>query len=226
MKLTAAQLSDNLPNAPIYLVSGSEILLVQETCEQIKQHHQRQGFSLSGLITIQSDTDWQALHHANDNLDLFSNNKLLQIKINAGKLSKTGAAAIQTFLHQADQSTHLLLIMDKLEPRSLSSTWFKTIDAQGIIIILWPLKPRELPSWIQQRLAALHLKTDDRGIQLLAEYTQGNLLATAQELEKLALLYGESCLSAEQIMHALTDNSHYSVFDLVDTWLKSSLQCP
>ena len=64
------------------------------------------------------------------------------------------------------------------------------------------------------------LKTTQEGLKLLAEYGEGNLLAIAQEIEKLRLLYGPGNLNIEQIATAIADNSRFNIFDLVDHALK------
>jgi DNA polymerase III subunit delta len=48
---------------------------------------------------------------------------------------------------------------------------------------------------------------------------EGNLLAAAQEIEKLYVLYGSSKLSTQQIIDVVADNSRYDVFQLVESAL-------
>jgi DNA polymerase-3 subunit delta len=48
---------------------------------------------------------------------------------------------------------------------------------------------------------------------------EGNLLAAAQEVEKLRLLYGEATVDAEMVEQGVADSARYDIFELVDTAL-------
>jgi DNA polymerase-3 subunit delta len=48
---------------------------------------------------------------------------------------------------------------------------------------------------------------------------EGNLLAAAQEVEKLHILYGSGQLTDQQIVKAVADSARYDVFDLADALL-------
>ena len=54
---------------------------------------------------------------------------------------------------------------------------------------------------------------------MLAERVEGNLLAAAQEVEKLLLLYGEGAIGVEQVEEGVADSARYDIFQLVDTAL-------
>jgi DNA polymerase-3 subunit delta len=48
---------------------------------------------------------------------------------------------------------------------------------------------------------------------------EGNLLAAAQEIEKLRLLHGQQQITAEMIAETVSDNARYDAFRLVDVAL-------
>jgi DNA polymerase-3 subunit delta len=77
--------------------------------------------------------------------------------------------------------------------------------------------------WIQQRLQHRGLSTSTEGVQILASRIEGNLLAAAQEIEKLFVLYGAGVLSTQQIVDAVADSSRYDVFKLVETILSDNV---
>lgn len=54
---------------------------------------------------------------------------------------------------------------------------------------------------------------------MLAQWHEGNLLALAQSLDKLALLYPDGLLTLIRIEEALNRNNHFTPFQLVDTLL-------
>jgi DNA polymerase-3 subunit delta len=72
---------------------------------------------------------------------------------------------------------------------------------------------------MQQR--GLHAEVE--GLRLLASRVEGNLLAAAQEIEKLYVLYGTGNLSNQQIFEVVADSSRYDVFKLMDSVLSASI---
>ncbi len=56
-------------------------------------------------------------------------------------------------------------------------------------------------------------------VTLLAERVEGNLLAAAQEIEKLALLADDRELTAQAVLAAVGDSARYSIYDFVDAAL-------
>jgi DNA polymerase-3 subunit delta len=63
------------------------------------------------------------------------------------------------------------------------------------------------------------LEPSPEAARLLAERVEGNLLAAAQEVEKLVMLYGTGPVDLETVREAVSDSSRYDVFELVDAAL-------
>ena len=73
--------------------------------------------------------------------------------------------------------------------------------------------------WLQQRMQRRGLHAEQEGIRLLASRIEGNLLAAAQEIEKLYVLYGSGQLNNQQIFDVVADSSRFDVFKLMDSVL-------
>ena len=69
-------------------------------------------------------------------------------------------------------------------------------------------------------MRARGLRPSAAAVALLAERVEGNLLACAQEIEKLVLLHGTGAVDAEAVSAAVSDSARYSVYDLVDRALE------
>jgi DNA polymerase-3 subunit delta len=89
---------------------------------------------------------------------------------------------------------------------------------------VWPLDGQDLLRWLQQRLQKRGLQTDIDGVKILASRIEGNLLAAAQEIEKLYVLYGSGTVSAQQIAEVVADSSRYDVFKLMDSVLAAKVK--
>jgi DNA polymerase-3 subunit delta len=93
------------------------------------------------------------------------------------------------------------------------------VDAAGIMVRVWPLDHRALPRWIERRMGAKGLLPDRETVDMIAHRVEGNLLAAAQEIDKLVLLNGPGALDPAHAAAAVADSARYDVFTLVDSVL-------
>lgn len=218
MKINAQQLKAHLQQAlaRVYLIAGDDPLLVQEARDQIVEQAEKEGFSERHSFHATSDYDWDCFLAEIKQQSLFSTKSLIELRINTGKPGKTGAAAIEKFLAELPRDKTLLIITPKLDAIQQKTKWVKGIEEKGVFITVWPMEASQLPRWIQARMQKESLKTSPEGIRVLVDQTQGNLLACAQEITKLGLLYPEKTLSAEEISEAISDQARFDLFSLVD----------
>ena len=219
MQVKADQLQAKLKNlGAIYLVSGDEPLLKQEACDQIRAAARSQGFTERDVFHITPQHNWDDFFNSANNLSLFSEKKILELRFNQ-KPNKQAQTALQTYCQQTNPDNILLIATPKLDAATKKTRWYKAVDGVGACIAVWPLDNRQLPYWIKQRFSNKGLTADQETIALIASRTEGNLLATQQEIEKLHLLYGKGNITSDQVLQATSDNSHYDVFGLVDACL-------
>jgi DNA polymerase-3 subunit delta len=113
----------------------------------------------------------------------------------------------------------LLVVLGKLETRQRGAAWLEALDRAGVSIATRPVSPASLPGWITTRARRSSLELSEDAARLLAERTEGNLLACHQEIEKLALLYPGERVGLTQVLASSGDSARYDVFTLVDTAL-------
>ena len=204
--------------APCYLIAGDETLLVQEAADAIRAAARAAGCHERERIAIDHKEDWQQLLHSSGSLSLFADRKLIEVHLPSGKPGTDGSKAIQEYLDSENDDV-LLLISGKIDKQSQQAKWFKALDQRGAVLLIWPVKFHELPGWIDQRLKAVGMRADKEALQMLAERVEGNLLAAAQEVEKLKLLTGDEMITADTVRSAVLDNARFDPFELVDTAL-------
>lgn len=204
------------PLVPLYLVSGDEPLLVQEACDSLRAAARQAGFSERTIYQGDSHFDWGHLLAAASNLSLFSDKKLIELRLPSGKPGDKGAKALQEYAQAAGPDNLLLMITPKLDAATLKSKWVKVFEDTGIHLQIWPVTPAQLPRWIQQRLQQAGLHADSSAVELLAARVEGNLLAAAQEVEKLKLLARDNTVSYELTASVVADSARYDVFGLTD----------
>ena len=160
---------------------------------------------------------------AADSLSIFSDKRILELRISSGSVGVDGAKALINYCHRPAEDTILLITSSKIDSKSTKARWFEAIDKVGVIVQVWPLEGADLLKWIQQRIQKRGLQADLQGAQLLAARVEGNLLAAAQEIEKLYVLYGSGFVSVEQVYDVVADSSRFDVFNLMDTVLSADV---
>lgn len=221
MKIPANQLPIQLKKnlLPCYLVSGDEPLLVQEALDAIRAAARAAGFATRDLFIAERGFDWNEFGAAGGNLSLFSERRIIELRLPTGKPGKEGGAAIANMVKQLDKDLLLIVIAPKLDKRTTSSGWAGAVSAAGAHVEVWPVDRRELPAWLQSRMQAIGLQPDRDAVRLIADRVENNLLAAQQEIEKLRLLLGEGKVTAEHVQRAVADSSRFDVYKLVDAAL-------
>jgi DNA polymerase-3 subunit delta len=217
-KLRIDQLSRHLQEglAPAYLISGDETLLVEESADEIRRSAFKSGYTERERYFVDSKFDWSQLLSASNNLSLFSEKKIIELRLDKSKPGDKGSKAICEYLSNANADNCLVIISPKLDASTGRSKWVKALEMQGQWLTIWPISRAQLPGWLEQRIKKLGLNADSNSIELLATRIEGNLLAAHQELEKLKLLSIDGYLTPELIAGAVADSARYDVFGLID----------
>ncbi|HBC57900.1 MAG TPA: DNA polymerase III subunit delta [Gammaproteobacteria bacterium] len=225
MKFPSYQLTAHLDQTipVVILIAGDEYLLVEETCQQVVAAATRQGYQRQQQFTLDRQFDWSFLLSELRTQSLFAEKHVLQLNLLQGKLKESDAAELLSYLSSPNPDRLLLIRSPKIESSQSRSKWIKQLDSVGWWVQVWPIDRPKFPQWIRQRLKQHHLSADSAAIQLLAERTEGNLLAAAQEIEKLALLFPHSQITTNQMMQAVGVSARYTPFDLVDTALNGEV---
>jgi len=223
MKLAPAQLARHLQGAlaPIYVVSGDDPLLCQEACDAIRLAARQQGHDERQVFSADANFDWGTLLQAGASLSLFAQRRLLELRLPSGKPGDKGAAALLEYTSRPAEDTVLLISLPKLDGSAQKTKWGKALveGAQTQFVQIWPVDASQLPQWIRQRLAQAGLSAQPDAIELIAARVEGNLLAAAQEIEKLKLLADGNSVTLETVQGAVADSARFDVFGLVDAIL-------
>ncbi|GAB1261239.1 DNA polymerase III subunit delta [Aurantivibrio plasticivorans] len=213
--------SDKLPQhlrsdfAPIYIVSGDEPLLMQESCDLIRNKARDLGFNDRELHHADNSFDWHSVQQSAQSLSLFADKKLIEIRCTT-KLNDKARKALGEYAETPPPDNVLLLVLPKLERATLNAKWFKPLEAAGVLIQVWPITLGQLPRWIKSRAQQMGLDIAQDALDILSSRVEGNLLAATQELEKLTLLTDDGKIDAALMAHAVADSARYDVFTLID----------
>lgn len=228
MKLRGEQLDGALQRtlATIWLVSGDEPLLTDEAAARIRAAARAHGYDERQSWQAETGFDWRGWLAGFDSLSLFSNRRLVELRLPTGKPGVEGGKTLEAWAASPPADTVLLITTPKLDKASLMTKWANAIERAGVLLQTAPPPIERLPEWIAERLARHHLKADRDTLAWLAARVEGNLLAAHQEIEKLSLLApprqpGQSVqLTLATVRAVVADVARYDVGDLSDAFLK------
>jgi DNA polymerase-3 subunit delta len=206
------------PLAPAYLIAGQEPLRVLEAADAIRVAARAQGIAEREVFMAegnQREPDWDALSASFRAPSLFATRRLLELRLPTGKPGTEGAKVIVDFCNDPPADVCLLVTCGEWSNKH-GGKWSEAIGRIGAIAVAWAVKPHELPDWIDRRLRGRGLVADRAAVQRLAERVEGNLLAAAQEIDKLALLADGQPLDVERMDALVADAARFDVFRLVD----------
>ncbi len=213
--------SDQLPGLltkglkPVYMLTGDEPLQLHEGLDAIRAAARDAGYTEREVLEVDAGFDWGRLAALADNLSLFGDRRVVELRLPSGKPGQQGARAIGDYCKRPPDDTLLVIVSGKLEAKvRKSAAWVKTIDEAGVVVEIWPVEPAQLPRWLNARMQQAGLRPTPEALQLLAERGEGNLLAAVQEVEKLRLLVGDGNVDLATVQAAVADSARYDVFDL------------
>ena len=202
MKLTTDSLAAHLAREllPVYLVSGDEPLQVAEAADAVRARARAADFSERETHAIERVADWDAVSAATSNLSLFAARRIIDIRLASAKPGVAGGAALLKLAQLRDKDFLVLISAPRLDRDAQNASWVKAIETAGAWIQIWPVDDQHLVAWLQGRCRRLRLRADDEALEILAERTEGNLLAAHQVAQ-----LGEAALAGEtaRALHVL-----------------------
>lgn len=193
---------------------------MQESQDAVRQVAAAQGFEEHHtFFSIDPNTDWNAIFSLCQAMSLFASRQTLLLL-----LPENGPnAAINEQLLTLTGLLHddLLLIVrgNKLSKAQENAAWFTALANRSVQVTCQTPEQAQLPRWVAARAKQLNLELDDAANQVLCYCYEGNLLALAQALERLSLLWPDGKLTLPRVEQAVNDAAHFTPFHWVDALL-------
>ncbi|MHB8742378.1 MAG: DNA polymerase III subunit delta [Sulfuricaulis sp.] len=214
----ASQLKRGL--APVYFIYGEEPLLVGESCQAIRETAHAAGFHERQVLTVESGFDWDGFYATTQSLSLFSARRLIELRLPTGKPGEAGAKILVELAEHPSADILLVVSSGKLDKQARDAKWAKALENAGVAVAVYALEGAQWPLWVRRRLELKGLRPGPGVVDLLAHLMEGNLLACAQEIDKLAMQLGAAEVSLDDIEGNLSDNARYNVYALADASLR------
>lgn len=241
MRLNPHQLAGHLNRglAPIYVVGGEEPLLIEESLDAIRLAARKQGYAEREVLEVDAAFDWQRLVDGYASMSLFSSRRIVELRMPRGiapgrrkasdeeeteddeapeKISGGGSGAkiLPELARRPAPDTVLIVVCGKLDYRVRTGGWFAALEQAGASVYVESIKPERLGAWLQERFRRAGLAADEDAVQLMAERTEGHLLAANQDIEKLKLLFPDRPIGVEEVEAAVADSARFEAFALSD----------
>ena len=222
MNIKPEQLQNSLSNqlASTYFAFGAEILLVEQSLSMIKGIARENGFNERFRFDIDGNFSWDSIISLISSPSLFAEKRIIECRLTTGKIGVKGSKALTEILETLPDDILLIISSGKLEMAQQKSKWFKTLDKKGIIIQNWEVQSNQLVGWITRNMSQLGLDSNIEVANAIAYCTEGNLLASMQEIQKLKIAYPDGKINLREYLNQIDQQSQYSVFGMIDSALQ------
>ena len=169
MKVRADQLEQQLKKnfAPLYIISGDDVLLCQEAADSIRKAAQKHQIDERLRFVADAQFDWQEVINENQSLSLFSSRRLFDIQID--KMGEKHSKALAQLGQSLSEDNTILLTLPKIDARTQKAKWFTQLESQGVFVQVWPIDANRLPAWVQQRAQSLNLSLSREAASIICE---------------------------------------------------------
>lgn len=213
----AAQLREGL--RACYVLCGNDPLLLQESQDSIRHAAQQADFQEHYTYILDAHTEWESIFSICQALSLFASRQTLMLILPENGPTAPMAEQLLKLTTLLHDDILLLLRGTKLTKAQENSAWFKALSDKGVFVSCQTPEQAQLPRWVTRRAKELSLELDEPANQLLCYCYEGNLLALAQSLERLSLLYPDGKLTLPRVEEAVNDAAHFTPYHWLDALL-------
>ncbi len=205
---------------PLTIIVGEEDLIAIETQDAIRGEAAKRGFTERVSFNFDGNSDYSPLLLSMGDMSLFGEKKLIEVRLMTGNPGlKKGPEALLEMAQSVGDDLIAVLTLPGALWEYQKKAWFKKITPYAKIVNAAPVSRSALPGWIKQRALQNGQKLSNDAVNFIAASTEGNLLACAQEINKLALLSDKEVIDYSDLVDAISDTSRFSPPDLSDAIL-------
>lgn len=203
----------------VWLLIGNDPLLQQESQDAIRQAACARGFTEHHSVTIDNSTDWPALFSLSQARSLFASRQTLTLILPENGQTTVINEQLMTLTALLHDDLLLIIRANKLTRAQENAAWFTALTGRAVQVNCQTPEQARLPRWVLARARQNNLQPDDAACELLCYCYEGNLLALAQALERLSLLWPDGRLTLPRVEQAVNDAAHFTPFH----WLEALL---
>jgi len=206
----------------VYVLVGSDHYLLNDAAFNIKKAWRQRGETDEKILHINAAADWATLQEEANSYSLFAEQVLLDARFDKKTIDTTGKALLNQYLQNINPQCLIILHANAVPVKQLQ--WLSN-NENVTLVQATPLTGSALQGWIVEQLQQRSIVYEPQVPALIHQYTQGNLLACSQVIEKLALIHDKgSLLALEDVKAQLVDQCEYQLYELADACLTANAE--
>ena len=201
----------------LYMLTGQDHYLLNDTALAIKKAWRLRGECDEKTLQLNGPSDWEQLREEANSYSLFTEFVLIDARCDKKTIEAAGKKMLQQYLKNINPRCLIILRAPNVPGKQLQ---LLANTEHTVLVQIYPLAPAELQRWITSQLQNHTIRYEAQVPALIHQYTQGNMLASAQVIEKLVLTSNESeLLTADMVLEQLSDQCDYQLFELAEACL-------
>ena len=190
MICNATSIKKYLDKSPkMFLIYGSEIVLINDSADQINDFFLKKDFSERIILTKENFKDVQKIVMQNSGGSLFGSKIIIEIIHNS---SGTSLPKDILGIFNIDNLENVVIIVrSAIKKINKNTAWFKLIDSRALVIECNKLKAYEEKTWVKNRLDFMNVTDIKDYTERLTNMFAGNLVAQNNEINLLKLTYAK-----------------------------------
>lgn len=205
----------------LYILIGQDPFLLNEAARNIKLAWRELNAAHECEETIfqmNAPSDWGLLEQQAYSYSLFSNAQLIEVYYEKKKLEAAGVAFLTHYLNNPPPHCSLFLRAPLLTAKQPISN-----HTHVNVVQVNSLNRVEMCHWITEQLNKRQISFHPNIPTLIHQYTQGNMLACSQVIEKIDLIYDrKNELTVDLVQEQLIDQCDFQLFELTQACLSQN----
>ncbi len=199
----------------VILLNGNEPLLIEEALDGVRNALREHGFTERLKYQLEAGFDWNKLTGAGQAMSLFAERRIIEFRVPKA-LGAPGTKAITEYCQNPAEDDILIILMPALDKRQRSAKWVSAIESVGWLADGYDVSQQQFPAWLKKRLQSRSLRVENGVIELMSEQLEGNVMAAAQEIDKLQVLAKDGAVTLTLVNESLADQARFDVYALTD----------
>ncbi|MBA2648003.1 MAG: DNA polymerase III subunit delta [Legionella sp.] len=203
--------------APLYILIGQDNYLLDQAFCTIKTALKKSFELDEKIITLQTPGDWQKMIDETNHYSLFADRLLINGFHEKKTLATQEKNLLTKYLSSVNNSCTIIIRAPHLPAKLI-----QTVAAfeQAVVVLNQPLSSAEMKQWISKQLKHIPLDFEAQVPDVIHQYTQGNMLACAQVIEKIGLSNEiNSLITVQQALEQVSNQCDHTPFELIDACL-------
>ncbi len=215
----AQRLQSSAPQLPkILLLNANEPLFLEEGLDAARDVYKNAGFTERVRYQAEAGFDWSQLAGVGQAMSLFAQQRIIELRV-PKSLGTAGTKALTEYCDSLPEDDVLIVIMPLLDKRQRAAKWCKAVDYAGWLVDGYDITAQQFPMWLKKRLQSRALRVEAGVVELMMQQTEGNVLAAAQEVDKLRVLAQDGAVSLKLVADSMADQARFDVYALSEMML-------